>query len=157
MPLKNGRLTPAEKTVAEVFARTGDKDYARHVAKLSPISNGAVQALARPEVQAEIRRQQVARLFQEALPAAVQCMVSIITDSKAPAGARVQASKVVFDRTLGAAEGAESKEPHEMTSEEIAKAISQLEAVAMARAKPVNASTIVENAQEVRKEDDIFQ
>lgn len=154
MPRKNGRLTPAEQAVAEAFARTGDKAYAGHVAKLSPISGNTVRALARPEVQAEIRKQQVARLFSEALPAAVTCLVSIITDAKAPAGARVQASKVVFDRTLGQQEGMEGKEPHEMTSEEIAKAIAQLEQVAFERAKPVENA---QSAQEVRNSDDIFQ
>lgn len=154
MPLKNGRMTQAEKDIAEAFARTGDKAYAGHVAGLSKISNGIVRALARPEVQAEIRKQQVARLFQEALPAAVQCLISIITDSKAAAGARVQASKVIFDRTLGATEEGQGKEAHEMTSEELARAIEELERVASDRAKVVEH---VEIAQVVRNDDDIFQ
>ncbi len=74
-----------------------------------------------------------------------------MTDEKAPAGARVQASKVVLDRTLGQQDDGERKEPHEMTPAEIADAIGKLEAMAAERAKPID------SAQVVRNESDIFQ
>ena len=136
------------------MAITGDKTYSAEKAGYKHAAIKAHAVMARQGVQEEIRRQQLARLFSEALPAAVQCLVSIITDSKAPAGARVQASKVVFDRTLGTDEGRESKEPHEMTPEELAQAIERLERVAAERAKPVIQA---DSAQEVRNEPDIFQ
>lgn len=144
-------MTYAETRIAEVMAATGNKRYAALDAKVSPTSGAVERALARPAVQEEIRRQQVAKLFKEALPAAVQCLVSIMTDAKAPAGARVQASKVVLDRTLGQQDDGDRKEPHEMTSAELADAISKLEAMAAERAKPID------SAQEVRNDGDIFQ
>ncbi len=130
-----------EQVFAERMAATGDKAYAAAAAGYSQPAVGAHRALARPGVQAEIARQQVAKLFETALPAAVACLVSIMTDTKAPAGARVQASKVVLDRTLGSDDAKQAKEPHEMTPEEIANAIATLERVAADRARPVaNAS-----------------
>lgn len=154
MPAKGGKMTPQERVFAEKYAVTGDKTYSAAVAGYAHPRQRGVNVFAKPEIQAEIRKEQVMRLFKEALPAAVNCLVSIITDSKAPAGARVQASKVVFDRTLGTQEGQEGKEPHEMTSEEIAKAIAQLEQVAFERAKPIENA---QSAQAVRKSDDIFE
>lgn len=154
MPIKGGRMTGSERVFAERYAATNDKQYAGTMAGYAHPRQRASDALARPEIQAEIRKQQLAILFSVALPAAVACLVSIVTDSKAPAGARVQASKVIFDRTLGQTEGGQDKEPHEMTSEELAKAIGELERVAFERAKVVD---IVEDAQTVRNDDDIFQ
>lgn len=104
----------------------------------------AYLALQRPAVQEEIRRAQVERLFQEALPLAVKTLCDIMADERQPAGARVQASKIALDRTLGDPNQAQSKQPHEMTPEELAKAISEaklaaaaLEHVAADRAKPI--------------------
>lgn len=144
-------MTYAETRIAEVMAATGNKRYAALDAKVSPTSGAVERALARPAVQEEIRRQQVAKLFKEALPAAVQCLVSIMTDAKAPAGARVQASKVVLDRTLGEDEDGTRKEPHEMSAEEIAEQIAKLEQVAFERAKTVDV------APEVRHDANIFE
>lgn len=135
-------MTYAEKRISEVMAGTGDKKYAAFVAGVSPTSGAVEKAVARPAVQAEIARQQVERLFSDALPAAVQCLISIAGDVKAPAGARVQASKVILDRTLGLDEALKGKEPHEMTPEELAKAIDALERVAAERARQVTPSTI---------------
>jgi len=127
------------------MAKTGDKAYSATKAGYKHPEIKAHAVLARPAVQAEIARQQQEILFREALPAAVNCLIEIATDAKAAAGARVQASKVILDRTLGASEAMGGKEAHEMTAEEIAKAIEQLQRVAADRAKPVidlDASTI---------------
>ncbi|MGF7008124.1 hypothetical protein [Aminobacter sp. BE322] len=123
--------------LAEAYATTGNKAFARHQAGMSAISGNADKALQRPAVQAEIARVQLERLFNEALPAAVSTIVSILNNDKAPAGARVQASKVVFDRTLGRDEAFKGKDPHEMTPDELAKAIDELKRLAADKAKPV--------------------
>jgi len=136
MPFKGGNLTPAEQTVAKALARTGDTVYARQQARISQPAFSKL--LARPAVQAEIARIQTEKLFTEALPAAVDCLVSIIRSDKAPAGARVQAAKVVMDRTLGSDEAAKAKEPSEMTPEELAREIDKLQAMAMAKARTIN-------------------
>lgn len=151
MPLKDGKMTKPERAFSAHFAATGDPQYSAAKAGYGSPRQRAAELITKPAVQEEIRRQQVARLFQEALPAAVQCLVSIMTDAKAPAGARVQASKVVLDRTLGDKEEGQRKEPHEMSADEIAKAIDELERVAASRAKSID------SAQEVRNDANIFE
>jgi len=144
MPIKGGKMTPQERTFADRFAATGDKKYAATAAGYGSPTQRGNEALAKPAVQAEIQRRQVERLWNDALPAAVDCLISIMTDAKAPAGARVQASKVTLDRTLGMSEGKEGKEPHEMTPDELARALAEaklkaahLENVKADRARPI--------------------
>lgn len=150
MPIKGGKMTANERKVAEAFAATGDAKYAAFAAGMSPVSGGAQRALQRPAVAAEVTRIQTEKLFSELLPLAVKVHAEILADPKAPAGARVQAVKLAYDRTLGAQDGAQAKEPHEMTAEEIAEAIGKLEAIAMSRAKTVDI------APTVRHDDDMF-
>ena len=110
----------------------------RHaVAETKMTTSNVCRALARPAIQAEIARIQTEKLFTEALPAAVQCLVSIIRNDKAPSGARVQAAKVVLDRTLGSDEAARAKEPSEMSPDELAREIDKLTRIASDRAKVV--------------------
>lgn len=139
MPDQKGRFGSQEKAFVTAYAMTGDKAGAARAAGYSQPSRDAGRVLARPEIHAEIARIQTQRLFEEALPAAVNCLVSIITSDKAPAGARVQAAKVVMDRTIGAGDVANGKQAHEMTGEELARAIAELERIASDRAKVVNA------------------
>ncbi len=138
MPRPKGQpISPQERVFAKEMAVTADKRYAAQEAGYSHPAQAAHKLLAREPVQAEIARQQVARLFSEALPAAVECLVGLIRNERAPAGARVQAAKVVMDRTLGNGDAAGSKEPHELTGEELAKAIADLEREASSRARDV--------------------
>lgn len=137
MPIKGGKMTPQERTFAAQYAATGDKVYSATKAGYGSPATRASVALQRPAVQAEIARQQQEILFREALPAAVKCLIEIATDNKAAAGARVQASKVILDRTLGVNEAMGGKEAHEMTAEEIAKAIDELKRLAADKARPV--------------------
>ena len=87
---------------------------------------------------------QTARLTTEALPIAVGTLISVMQSDKAPAAARVQAAKVVIDRTLGTGEGGQAKEIHELTPEELAMAINKLEAQAASMATPVSAPDVFE-------------
>lgn len=137
MPIKSGRMTQQETAFARAYADTADRALSGIAARYSRPLEAADRNLAKPAVLAEIARAQTARLFNEALPAAVNCLVEIITNSKAPAGARVQASKVVMDRTLGGENAGNAKEPHEMSAEELGKAIDELERLAASRAKPI--------------------
>jgi phage terminase small subunit len=144
MPLKNGRLTRVERKFSEAYAVTGDASYSGTKAGYALPHARASEALQRPAVQEEIRRIQVERLFQEVLPLAVKVHLAILADDKTPAGARVQAVKLAYDRTLGDPNNAESKQAHEMSPDELAKAIADaklraaaLEHVAADRAKPI--------------------
>lgn len=149
MPDKKGRLNGSEQVFAKVYADTGNATLAAKEAGYAHPRMAGSRNLSRPGVQAEIVRQQVSRLTSEALPAAVNCLISIVTNENAPAGARVQASKVILDRTVDTKDAADSKEPHEMTGDELADAIAKLERQAAdftreaaERAKPVEAIEI---------------
>ena len=135
MPYKNGRLTATERLIAKSVALVGNAGAAAIRAGVT--ERGVEMALTRPAVQAEIARQHEEMLFRDILPLAVAAHKRLLTDTRTPAGATVQAIKLAYDRTLGAEGAGQSKEPHEMTPEELAQAIAALERVAFDRAKTV--------------------
>ena len=140
MPYKDGSLTRGEQAFAVAYAELGNVAAAEKKAGIAATSGYHV--LKRPEVQREIVAQQTARMTAEALPLAVQTLINVMGSDKAPAAARVQAAKVVLDRTLGTGEDGRTKEVHEMTPEELAQAINTMEAQAAALAKPIPAPNI---------------
>lgn len=146
MPKKGGRMTRPERVFAGAYAASGDKALAARQAGLSTTSGAAHKALQRPAVQAEIARIQMERLFSEVLPLAVQVHLDILNDPRTPAGARVQAVKLAYDRTLGSDEAGKGKDPHEMTPDELAKALAdaKLRAAALEHAKAERARPVVE-------------
>lgn len=135
MPFKDGSLTRGEKAFIDSYSEHGDRKKAEKAAGFRPGSGYAV--LARPEIQKQIVQHQTARLTSDALPAAVETLIEIMQNKKAPAAARVQASKVVLDRALPVDGSGKLKELHEMTPEEIAQSIATLEQKASAMAKDV--------------------
>lgn len=135
MPYKNGRLTTGERAISREMALTGSP--AATATKLKLSGSGVRAALNRPAVQAEIARKHNEMLFNDILPLAVAAHKRLLSDPRTPAGATVQAVKLAYDRTLGSEEGARSKEPHEMTPEELAEAIATLSRIASDRARPV--------------------
>ncbi len=138
MPKKDGRLTPQEKRFAEAYAITGDMRTAAGRAGYRVDCGSGSKALQRPEVQDEIRRIQVARLNNTLLPLAVGALERLLTDAKTPAGAVVQAAKLVLDKTgVGVDLDGAEKAPHEMTGEELSQALARLRREAAERAKPI--------------------
>jgi phage terminase small subunit len=133
---KPGALTPQEQTFVAAMAATGDSNYSLKKAGYKGERN-ASQVLKRDGVQRAIVETQQARLVNEALPAAVSCIIEIIRNPKAPAAARVQAAKLTFDRVLPAHSDGTAKEPHEMTPEELAAAIDKLESLAAGKARAI--------------------
>ena len=122
------------------FAKTGDRLKAEKKAGFLP--GGGYRLLARPEVKREIIAAQEARLTTDALPIAVRTLIEIMQNAKAPAAARVQASKVVLDRALPLAADGRSKEIHELTPAELAQAIHDMETAASAMARDVTVHTL---------------
>lgn len=137
MPTKTGRYTPSEAAFIKEYARTGQATAAAQRAGYRAPQPSASHNLANPAIQAAIAAEQTKILFSEALPAAVHCLISLVKDARAPAGARVQASKVILDRTLGSQDGAGAKDPAEMTAEELQRRIDELNRLASDRAKPI--------------------
>lgn len=147
MPDKKGRLTPMERTFAKHAAATGDNHYAAHKAGYSfPNVMGPTKA-SNPAIQAEIARQQLEMLWTRGLGSAVKAHIEMIESASTPAGARVQAVKLMYEQTLNVRDAAQGKAPHEMTAEELAKAISEakLQAAALENIKAERASPIIEH------------
>lgn len=142
MDRRKGVSTPQERVFTKEYARTSDVKYAAEKAGYRHPDIIGHQVLARAGVQSDVLRIQQERLENELLPLAINCLRSIIISDKAPAGARVQAAKVVMDRTLGKDQANDGKEPHEWTAGRLAEEIDRLEQIAAARAKPVEATQL---------------
>ena len=125
------------RTFIKEYAVTGNGTYAATRAGYAQPAARAADALKRPEIVEAVRREQITRLNNELLPLAVQAVERLLLDAKTPAGAVVQAAKLVFDRTLGAQDGGQRKDPSEMTGEELQQAIEQLRREAAERARPI--------------------
>ena len=124
MPDKKGRFTPKERATIATQAGIPLKAVARVAEYADP--SGASRTLARPAVAAEIARLQQERLFNEVLPLAVDVHIAVLTSPHTPAGAKVQAVKLAYDRTLGAQEGPDRKPMDQMTAGELAAEIARL-------------------------------
>ena len=137
MPKKTGELTQQEITFADAYALTGDRKLAGTLAGYKAPAVSACQALQRPDVQSRVLAVQTERINNTLLPLAVGALERILTDPKSPAGAQVQAAKLVLDRALGDGSAAHDKAPHEMTGDELARQLERLRQEAAARARPV--------------------
>ncbi len=139
-------LTRHERQFAAAYAQLGSVTEA---AKKAGYANhtGGVNALKRQDVNAEIARIQAERLFNEVLPLAVQVHIDLLTSPTTPAGAKVQAVKLAYDRTLGSDQASTGKEPHEMTPQELQKALddARLKAAALESVKADRSRPILEN------------
>lgn len=145
MPLKNGRLTKQENRFVNEMVRTGDKPYSAHKAGYRHAAAHAAEIAARPAIDAEIRQRSAAKLQNEAVPIAIDVLIEIMLDKKQPGSTRVNAADKALKHANAGVEGAEGKEPHEMTADELARAIERLNQVKADRARPIvelEASTI---------------
>lgn len=141
MPTQTGEFTDKEQKFMEAYIRTSDRVYAEKQAGLRSRSGYAI--LSRPACMDFIVKRQRARMAHDALPLAVATVIEVMGNPKAPANARVSAAREVFNQVLGKDEtdgAGSSKEPHEMSAEELAEAISKLESVAAGRARQVEPS-----------------
>ena len=147
MPLKSGRLTPRERAVSAQFVATGSVTEAGRRAGYGD-QGDASRALSRPEVQAEVARIALDRISNELLPLALDAHKALLIDKGVPAGARVQAVKLAYDRALGPADAKPdgSKELADMTPEEIDREIKRARAEKAAAAKLIEALEIEHNA-----------
>ncbi len=136
MPYKNGTNTPQEKAFIVAMAATGDPvESARRAGYAHPGAR-AHDLMNRPKIGAEVAKMQMERITGELLPLAVDALKRLLINPKTPAGAVVQAAKVVMDRSFGE-DGKDGKAPHEMTGDELARALDRLRHEAVDRARPV--------------------
>ncbi len=138
MPRKDGSLTPQEAAFAGYMAASGDATYsAARAGYRTPAVDGWKKAHD-PAMVAVVRRAQMVRLNNDLLPAALNLIERVILDDKETTRNRLTAAKIVVDRTIGMTQdGAETKEPHEMTAAELQERIERLRREQSERAKPV--------------------
>ena len=138
MPRKDGSLTPQEAAYAGYMAASGDATYsAARAGYRTPEVDGWKKA-NNPVMVETVRRAQVARLNNELLPMALNLIEKVILDDKENTRNRLTAAKIVVDRTIGMVQdGAETKEPHEMTAAELQARLERLRREQSDRAKPV--------------------
>lgn len=137
MPIKGGKLTPQERTFAKHLGATGDKTYAATKAGYSVPGVQGFQVAARPAVAEEAQRQALARLHNEVLPLAVERHLALLTDKRTKGPTLTKAIDLAYKYGLNAEHAAKSKEPHEMSAEELATAIDALKRAAADRARPI--------------------
>ena len=144
-PRRGGELTQQEQRFVQAMADTGDPAYALKKAGYKGERN-ASQVLRRPAVQQAIVETQAARLVHEILPLATQAHVNLLSNPKTPASAQVAAVKLAYDRAFPDHQDAAGKEPHEMTPDELAEAISRsvaaiekMETIAAGKARVIEA------------------
>lgn len=138
MPLKDGSLTFQEAMFSSYMASTGDPTYAAAKSGYrSPYKDGWAK-MQNPALADTVRRVQLARLNNDLLPAALNLIEKVILDDKENTRNRLTAAKIVVDRTIGMVQdGAETKEPHDMTAAELQARIERLRREQSDRAKPV--------------------
>jgi len=118
------------------FAATGDLTYSSAKAGFASPSGGG-NALARPEVAAEIQRLQLARIQNEVLPLAVSRHLALLKDTEVGGQTLNRAIEMAYKYGLGGDRDGAGKEAHEMTAAELAEAIATLRRAAADKAKPV--------------------
>lgn len=90
MPLKNGRITPAEKIVTRVYARTGDLVYAADKAGIAVTSAHRIVNRPTPkQMIAELRE----KMLAEGVPEVVNALKKIALDENHAPAPRVGASR----------------------------------------------------------------
>ncbi len=141
-------LTHKDLAFIKHFVAHGDQQAACRAAGLHP--GGASRIMQRPQIQAAIRQRQIARMNNEALPLAVDAVLSILQDPAVNATARVGAARLVFDRVLGKeAQGPDTtKDLHEYTPEEMDAAIAKLDRAIEARGQATEDAQLIENKAE---------
>jgi len=148
MPKKGGRKTPQERAFIEAYVETGSAKAGAAAAGYTFPKTAGHTVLARPAIKEAIALHALEKLQKEILPIALRVHAELLTDPKVPAGAKVQAVKLAYDRALGP-ESADSKPLHEMTGEELAASLDRVRRELADRAKPVIDGEIAQSVPSV--------
>ena len=138
MPLKDGSLTPQEALFSGYMAASGDATYsAAKAGYRAPVKEGWAK-MQNPILADTVRRAQMARLTNDLLPLSLTVLQNVLSDDKETTRNRLTAVGLVLRYTVGQDQnGAEAKEPHEMTAAELQERIERLRREQSERAKPV--------------------
>jgi len=128
MKLKKGAITPMEREFAKQMARTGDKVYSATRAGYASPEKRASQALQRPEVQEEIRRQAQHRLRTEGAEIGVGVLIELASDKLQKGSTRGMAAKALVQ--LSGIAGGNALSPEdlaEMPAEKVRELLAEAE------------------------------
>ena len=122
-----GRKPEIDKPQQQAFARhmaaTGNATYAAEKAGYAHPHRTGAAMMARTAVAADVRAKQLKRLVDDALPLAVNTVIGVMTDPKSTERGRLIAAKIVLDQVKGMDPALERKEAHEMSAEELQRAL----------------------------------
>lgn len=151
MPLKSGKLTPQERKFSEVYAGTGHATFAAWRAGYRNPETQAHQVLARPAVQADSKRRQMARLNNDLLPIALDFLEFVLLDDKETTKNRLDATKQITRLSFGQpGDAGDDKEPHELAPNELQARIDKLRRIQAEMASPLIEGEAVEAAEVVK-------
>ena len=137
MPSKTGRFTRRETMFAERFAATGDAVYAAEKAGYSSPRQAASQNANNPVIAAECRRLVADQLATQTLPAASRRHLALLNDDTVTGQVLIRGIELAYKFGLASPDGAEGKELHEMTGEELQRALQRLRQEAAERSRVV--------------------
>lgn len=137
MPLKNGKLTHKERAFVRTYAATNDATYAATKAGYGTPSQRGSELANTPAIIAEAQRLALSDLSGKILPLAVARHMQILNDKTVTGQPLNRAIEMAYKYGLVDAGEGGSKQPHEMTAEELAHAIAALKRAAADQAKPV--------------------
>lgn len=142
-------MTAKERVFAERFAATQDRIYAAEKAGYTQPSSDAGRALARPAVQADIRRR-TREGMSELAPQAVATLGAAMTASTSRWSDKIAAAKIVIDY-VSRGDEVGGKEPSEMSFGELQATIEALklrQAELADQAKPIIDAKVVESVKD---------
>lgn len=139
---ENPTSSDRQKAFVQAFVETGNATKAAEMAGYAARHAQSIgsRLASRPDIARQIRVQQMAFAQAYLVPAANQAILTILKDSKAPAGARVQAARLAYEAGGVMPEKGEeggAKELHEMTAEELRAALDKVEAALAGQAVDV--------------------
>lgn len=144
MPIKSGKLTAQEAQFIGYLAATDDPTYAAKMARYSQPQAQGWQKSHNPAIVEATRKAQITRLNNDLLPKSLDLLEKVILDDKEATRNRITAAQTVLKYSLGQSEGADSKEPHEMTPQELQARIDSLRRAMADKARPVIEGQAVE-------------
>lgn len=124
MPDQSGRLTEQERSFIEHMIASADPVYSAEKAGYAHPRPSASKLVRRPEVVAAIREAVLVRLYSEGVPVAVNTLLEIARDEKAPKNPRIAAARTLAEMTrMGVIDGNGLDKPlSEMTRAELSAA-----------------------------------
>jgi phage terminase small subunit len=137
MPDKTGRLTPMERQFVKHYASTNDAAYSAAKAGYGAPATRGSELAHKPAIVAAARAEALETLAGRILPLAARRHLEMLNDKLCTGQTLNRAIELAYKYGFGDQADKPAKQPHEMTGEELAEAISTLKRAAADKARPV--------------------